>query len=594
MLPGPRAASWLVLAGLLTGLLACPAAAAEDTGPQQESRLDHLLGRFFGNRTPSGEDLEGRAFSAVDRFANDTGDYIEVVLVHPVARFEEDPVGEDSRGRRLLGGLTRPLHSYTSDAVIRDYLLFRRGERIDPYLLADSERLLRGLPYVSDARLSVVPLNAAGDTVAVVVQTVDRWPIGIDGEVASADEYRADLYSVNLRGTGIGWWNRMLYKADGDPRIGFRTWARKENVKGTFWDAEIEYGDSHEDRRLRGALERTLVHPGINLVGGASWDRYLGRRDTEPNAESVSVDTWVGRVHRLYDRRTIGRRPRAVLVPAVRILDVHYRSQSTLPADSNLVLTDNRFYLGALSYHRLKYYKTSFLLGLGETENVPRGYVAKLTAGYQDGQANRRACVFLDTGAVSVRQRGDLAFAGIDWGGFFRDRRIEEGILRVEGGYFTSLVGDGRYRTRFNGRIEYTLGIRRAPGQRLVLRRDLGQRLLPEEEVSGNQRLVTSFEANLFTPWSLAGFRLSWLSFADLGVIGDEEADSVWQERVYYGAGFGVNLRNPDLALPTWRITAAVRNRVEDGSTEFVLGFRSIGSTRLGVPSAKPALLVYR
>lgn len=598
---GPHRATRAILAaGLLTGLFLCAGAAAQPETPpetpaaQDESRLDRLLHRFFGNRKPSGEELEGRAVSAVDRFAADAGDHIEVVLVHPVTRFESRFGDDASRGKRLLGELARPLQSYTNDRVIRDYLLFERGQELDPYLLADSERLLRRLPYISDAKLTVVPLNASGDTVAVVVQTVDRWPIGFDVDVKSADEFRGDLYSVNLRGTGVGWSNRILYRDDGEPRTGYRGLLYKENLTGRFWNLEAEFADSPDEKRLRGSVERTLAHPGINVLGGASWNRYQGRRDNEPNAEVVTGDAWVGRVHRMYDRRTVGRRPRSVLVPALRVEDVDYLSQSTVPADSNLVLYDNRLYLAALSYHRLKYYQTSFLLGLGETENVPRGVVVKLTGGYQDSDANRRMCLFLDTGLVSVRQRGDLVYVSADWGGFFRNQRIEEGLLRLDGRYYTSLVGGGAYRTRFNVRVEYTLGIRRAPGQRLMLRRDLGQRLLPEEEVVGNQRLVTSVEANLFTPWSLAGFRVSWLSFTDLGLIGPENADSLWQERVYYGAGVGVNLRNPDLALPTWRITAAVRNRVEDGRSEFVLGFRSVSTDPPVVPSAKPSLLVYR
>lgn len=589
----------MVLAGLLTGLFLCAESVAQESAPpdttlRDEGAVQRLLHRFFGNRKPSGEALEGRAVSAVDRFAPDAGDHIEVVLVHPVTRFEER-FGEDaSRGRRMVGGLARPLQSYTRDHVIRDFLLFRRGEELDPYLLADSERLLRRLPYISDAKLTVVPLNDRGDTVAVVVQTVDRWPIGFDFDVKSADEFWGDLYSVNLRGTGVGWSNRILYKTDGDPRIGYRGLVRKENLSGRFWNAEVEYADSHEEKRLRTAIERSLAHPGINVVGGASWDRYQGRRETEPNAKQIARDVWVGRVHRMYDRRTVGGRPRSVIVPALRVQDVDYLSQSTLPADSNLVLFDNRLYLAALSYHRLKYYQTSFLLGLGETENVPRGVAVKLTGGYQDGENDRRTCLALDAGAISVRQRGDLVYARAAWGGFFRNQRIEEGMLRLDGRYYTSLVGGGQYRTRFNGRVEYTLGIRRAPGQRLMLRRDLGQRLLPETEVTGNQRLVTSVEANLFTPWSLAGFRVSCLSFADAGLIGPEDADSLWQERIYYGVGLGVNLRNPDLALPTWRITAAVRNRVDDGDPEFVLGFRSVSADPPVVPSAKPALLVYR
>ncbi len=598
---GKRLHVLLLAAGMATLLLvdstsvhAQVVAPADTAVAEESSSLHRLLARFFGNRKPSGEALDGRAVSAVERFSPDAGDHIEVVLVHPVARFDEQMVGGVLKSRRLVGQLTRPLRSFTDDSVIRDYLLFERGESLDPYRLADSERMLRNLPYISDARLSVVPLNAAGDTVAVVVQTVDRWPLGVDGEVDSADEFAAELFSVNLLGTGLEWRNRMLYRKDGAPDTGYHGRLRKENIAGSFWNTEAEYADSHEEKRLRFSAERGLAHPGITALGGASWDRYRGRRDFEHNGESVTAEAWTGKVKRLYDRRTVGQRPRALLVPAMRILDRHYLSQSTVVADSNLVLRDDRLYLCSLYFQRLKYYTTSFLLGLGETENVPRGFAVKMTGGYQDRDDRKRVCLFVDSQAVFARTRGDVVLASADWGGYFRDQRIEEGMLRLDVGYFPALIGKGRYRARFSGRLDYSLGIRRAPGDRLILRSGHGQHLLPEQEVAGNQRLVSTLESNLFTPWSLAGFRISCMTFGDVGVLAGENADSLWQERFYYGVGVGLNLRNPDLALPTWRITVALRNRVDDGSAEFVFGFRSFGTARLGMPSSKPTLLVYR
>ena len=118
--------------------------------------------------------------------------------------------------------------------------------------------------------------------------------------------------------------------------------------------------------------------------------------------------------------------------------------------------------------------------------------------------------------------------------------------------------------------------------------------MLPDREVDGGQRLNAALEADFFTPWSLAGFRITCFTFADGGVIGAEKSSSLFREKIYYGTGLGFNLRNPDLALPTWRITFSLQNRVEDHRTEFQVGFRSAIPASLGVPGTKPALLVYR
>lgn len=561
---------------------------------EQDSRLQRVLKRYFGNHAPSGESLQGRAERAVDRYRPSDGAYIEVVLVHPVDRFEESGADDPSAARRMLDSLTRPLQSYTRDGVIRDFLLFRRGEKVDPYLLADSERLLRRLNYISDARIEIVPLNARADTVAIVVQTADRWPLGADADIKGVSDYRASVYSVNVLGSGLGISNELLYREAGSPDTGYRGLFRKENLQGNFLDVEGEYEDSYLERQTRLHLQRVLAHPEISLVGGVSWDRLRQRREEIPANEVIVTDSWGGVVHRMYDRRGRGRRSRPVLVPAVRIIDRRYRDRPAVTEDLNRSYHESRLYLGGLYYQRVSYYRTSFLLGLGETESVPRGFVGKISGGYQDGEFSQRVCVFTEAGAVSVRDRGDVVLGSLGWGGYFRNRRIEQGLFRAGAGYYAALVGEGRYRMRFSGRAEYLLGIRRAEGELLSLRPRQGLQVLPNEEVQGGQRLTSVWEASLFTPWSLAGFRVSCFAFLDAGVVGPEKAASLLQEKLYFAGGMGVNLRNPDLALPTWRIFFAVKNRVEDHGATFQLGFKTVPQTVLDIPGPKPATPVYR
>ena len=89
-------------------------------------------------------------------------------------------------------------------------------------------------------------------------------------------------------------------------------------------------------------------------------------------------------------------------------------------------------------------------------------------------------------------------------------------------------------------------------------------------------------------------FRVSCFTYADAGVVGPEGSSSLFKEKLYYGTGVGFNVRNPDLALPTWRISFSMQNRIEDHRAEFEVRFRSVIPGSLGVPGTKPALLVYR
>ncbi|HWP02334.1 MAG TPA: hypothetical protein VNL96_02655, partial [Gemmatimonadaceae bacterium] len=56
---------------------------------------------------------------------------------------------------RPLGRAVSSLHVATDPEVVRRYLLLRRGQRCDPLALAESERVLRSLPFLADARIAL-------------------------------------------------------------------------------------------------------------------------------------------------------------------------------------------------------------------------------------------------------------------------------------------------------------------------------------------------------------------------------------------------------------------------------------------------------
>ena len=106
------------------------------------------------------------------------------------------------------------MSSFTRDGIIRQYLLFERGDTIDPYSLADSERLLRQLSYINDARILVVPVTGPDNGVAVIVEYRDRWPYGATGKIKDFGRYEASVYTTNLGGLGVRFDNKIIHRQD--------------------------------------------------------------------------------------------------------------------------------------------------------------------------------------------------------------------------------------------------------------------------------------------------------------------------------------------------------------------------------------------
>ena len=117
----------------------------------------------------------------------------------------------DARG----GGLFAPhrianrVHVRTRDHVIRRDLLFETGDPFDGELLAQTERNLRGLWFLRDARIETTEIDEDGDgqpeRVDVVVTTWDRWSLAprIDfSQVEDRTIWELGVSEKNLLGFG--------------------------------------------------------------------------------------------------------------------------------------------------------------------------------------------------------------------------------------------------------------------------------------------------------------------------------------------------------------------------------------------------------
>ena len=93
-------------------------------------------------------------------------------------------MGGTVAGRRWnpLGRLFFPT---TRSQVIRDYLSFRVGNRLDDTPLKSSQKRLQRLLYFEKAQISVEPSEDSSDTVDVLVTTQDALPVKLDLDLAS-------------------------------------------------------------------------------------------------------------------------------------------------------------------------------------------------------------------------------------------------------------------------------------------------------------------------------------------------------------------------------------------------------------------------
>lgn len=125
------------------------------------------------------------------------------IEVDPHRIFEPEESGEVG-ALRLYFGLMNAIHITTRESLIRSELFFREGDCFDPFLLDESERVLRALEFIRTA--DVTEEVQADGSHAVQVVTADAVSIKLSLGVTFDDGFTFEnvgISEINLLGRGI-------------------------------------------------------------------------------------------------------------------------------------------------------------------------------------------------------------------------------------------------------------------------------------------------------------------------------------------------------------------------------------------------------
>ena len=124
---------------------------------------------------------------------------------------------EPSGGFAAFYRAANKIHISTRQRIIRRELLFATGDRVDAERLEQTERNLRALSFLRDARVEAVPVDGDGDgqaeRVDVRVVTWDTWSLTPRIDFEQVDDrtiWEAGVSENNLLGLGksVAAWHR--------------------------------------------------------------------------------------------------------------------------------------------------------------------------------------------------------------------------------------------------------------------------------------------------------------------------------------------------------------------------------------------------
>ncbi len=504
------------------------------------------------------------------------GQTISRIEVHTRGPFE---ITGSKVQQRLARRITQ-LHATTNSEVIRRFLALEPGEPCTELRRSESERILRGQPYLSDA--SVLAYPDENGTVSISVQTIDEVSLIIGGGGSSRPPY--------LRGFRVGEANLM-----GEAMSLIGDWRYSADFPDAFTMSFTDYQlagrpyQLHLDvaRRERGnnwGIEAS--HPFLTDLQRVSWRTTAGSRDGYirfrridgtslflPFGREYGDIGGVGRIGRpgriallgaslSYERERPGAIPLAIMEPTKQFeprpdtpLAGRYDSRRTTRINALFGIRD------------VSFVEVSGFESLDGLQDMRKGVeIATLIGNGIEALGGTEQDVFVSSdvyaglgtpkafGGIEVRGEGRKPQGGAEWDGLLASGRAAAYLKPAER---NTIVAGAEWSAGWRQRIPFQLSFAEKNGGPLGYRRSA---------LAGGRRLVTRLEDRIYIG------RLK--QFASIGVAPFVNTGELWagdtpfgsNTGVKYSAGISLLASVPPKSQRLWRLDLAFPVKPEYGA----------------------------
>ena len=440
------------------------------------------------------------------------------------------------------------VHMKTTEKKLRMQLLFNSGEKVNPQLMAENEKVIRDLPYMQDVAIVLSPAGNETDIVDVVVIVIEKFEYGISGDV-SPNTSEFEVVDQNMFGLGHQFSAKLVYNQPEEPNWGGSFKYEISDLGGKFIRTGLEYTSTYRKTGWNAYLDKRLIASKVDWAGGVSLERVFSdyyltpyaytRLDTA--ASYLNADLWYGRQlinHNAYS--SIGN-----IIVAGRYLHQDYYNHLTDNWENSL-FRNHDFIIGSLGISKRYLFKNNRIYGYGITEDIPYGRYAEVAMGYDIESNHTRPYFHLRYSKANILKGGAYFKWQVGVGGFMSNSQISQGVISLSTNYFTNFVYLNAHPYRFFINLELLSGINRFQEESLVINRRFGIRDFFSLDTKGTSRLKLNIESVRFWGWSYLGFRFANYFFADAAFLSDD-LHKIFNDKFYGGVGLGIRVHNESL-----------------------------------------------
>jgi len=473
------------------------------------------------------------------------------------------------------------IHIDTKKSVLKSFLFVKEGEALNPYKLADNERILRDLNFMQDATFDI--LNTIyDDSVDIIVTTKDVFSIGADINTVSPKFVSLAVSDNNFLGQAQKVQVGYVFDKNRSPNSGVEFIYQKYNIANTFISLDFRHSSIRNSSLQAGQYEK---NSGIYLsrplyTSNAKWAGAIGASTTDAlntfiNKDSLfrsysfnTTDIWGG-----INLKTKQKNYQQVDYRKGDFLAIRYFSKQFINTPTIIPLASKQQYFDVSSLlleyskYNINFTKTTHIFGFGRTEDIPFGYNKRFTTGVNSFEKQQRFYVGVDLEKLVLDKKGNYYNYLISMGtNINKGNKFQDNSLLAFIGVYTKLIKRKRYLLRSYLSASVATIVNRTAYNALTINSVYGIKNFNNDTLQGNRRATLKAESFLFSKWQLLGFKIGFLGFGEVSAFGGD-LPTTKSINIFSALGTGLRIRNEGLVFGTIEAKATWFPKVVKGPT---------------------------
>lgn len=463
--------------------------------------------------------------------------------------------------QNLLFRAGNNLHIRTRQITIRNLLLIHQNKSFDSLLVKESERLIRAQQYVHEVSFTVQSTEKKSDSVDIYIRVLDTWSIIPDGAISSSG-FSIGLEEKNFIGFGHDFQGHFSQNVtNGKNTINTNYFV--PNIDNTYVSTTLHYqSDENNNYSKILSIDRPFFSPFAKWAAGiyVAQQFQVGQIKTgnllyQPqNFKFNTQDLWAGFAQRIFKGNTENVRTTNLIV-AGRFVRTRYIEGPAEIYDTLHQYANSDFYLLSIGISTRKYVQDKFIFNYGITEDVPIGMVYSITGGYNVKNYSGQLYLGAKASFGNYNKWGYLS-TDFEYGTFLRSGNSVQGVFSTGFNYFTELFEIGGVKLRQFIKPQYVTGINRLPNESININNANGIQGFNSPTLIGTQKIMLTFQTQMYLPWSFIGFHFGPYLIYSLGMLGNQ-ASGFKYSRVYSQIGIGVLIKNEYLVFNIFQVSIA-------------------------------------